>query len=66
MYLLIVIIKEMFKQSILVCLIFLSFGSLFAQNNGTVTGKFTAEHPTLLNLGFEWSISGDKNRNASG
>lgn len=35
-----------------------------AQNN-TQAGKFTVEHPTLLNLGFEWSIAGDANRNAS-
>ena len=28
-------------------------------------GRFTVEHPTLRNLGFEWSISGDANRNAS-
>jgi len=33
--------------------------------NGTVAGRFTVEHPTLENLGFEWSISGDSNRNAS-
>ena len=28
-------------------------------------GRFTVEHPTLHNLGFEWSIIGDDNRNAS-
>ena len=33
--------------------------------NGTVTGRFTVEHPTLANLGFEWAITGDSNRNAS-
>ena len=27
--------------------------------DATVPGKFTVEHPTLLNLGFEWSISRD-------
>ena len=31
----------------------------------TRTGRFTVEHPTLHNLGFEWSIVGDENRNAS-
>jgi len=36
-----------------------------APANATVAGKFTVEHPTLLNLGFEWAISGDANRNAS-
>jgi len=33
--------------------------------NATQAGKFTVEHPTLLNLGFEWAITGDANRNAT-
>ncbi len=33
--------------------------------NSTEPGKLVVEHPTLLNLGFEWSIRGDENRNAS-
>ncbi len=33
--------------------------------NGTQAGRFTVEHPTLRNLGFEWAITGDANRNAS-
>ena len=33
--------------------------------SGTVAGRFTVEHPTLENLGFEWAITGDANRNAS-
>ncbi|MFN3327115.1 MAG: nitrous oxide reductase family maturation protein NosD [Bryobacteraceae bacterium] len=37
---------------------------LLAQN-ATQAGKFVVEHPTLLNLGFEWSITGDANRNAT-
>ncbi len=32
--------------------------------NATVAGKFTVEHPTLLNLGFEWAIVGDADRDA--
>src|SRR3954447_19129938 len=32
--------------------------------NGTRAGRFVVEHPTLLNLGFEWQIRGDENRNA--
>jgi hypothetical protein len=28
-------------------------------------GEFIVEHPTLINLGFEWHIDGDANRNAS-
>lgn len=31
----------------------------------TTPGRFVVEHPTLHNLGFEWSISGDANRNAT-
>jgi hypothetical protein len=33
--------------------------------SGTVAGRFTVEHPTLENLGFEWAITGDTNRNAA-
>ena len=39
-------------------------GAAFAQN-ATQAGKFVVEHPTLLNLGFEWAIKGDANRNAT-
>jgi hypothetical protein len=28
-------------------------------------GELVVEHPTLINLGFEWHIDGDANRNAS-
>ena len=33
--------------------------------NATTAGRFHVEHPTLLNLGFEWAIAGDANRNAT-
>ena len=33
--------------------------------NSTRSGRFHVEHPTLLNLGFEWTIDGDANRNAT-
>lgn len=33
--------------------------------DATEAGRFHVEHPTLLNLGFEWSITGDANRNAT-
>ena len=36
-----------------------------APQNATRPGRFHVEHPTLLNLGFEWSIEGDANRNAT-
>ncbi len=36
----------------------------FAENS-TEAGRFVIEHPTLRNLGFEWQIQGDANRNAT-
>jgi hypothetical protein len=33
--------------------------------NAVVVGELVVEPPTLINLGFEWSIEGDDNRNAS-
>ncbi|MBK5294537.1 MAG: hypothetical protein JJE04_23010 [Acidobacteriia bacterium] len=42
----------------------LTAASLSAQN-ATVAGKFHVEPPTLLNLGFEWPMQGDANRNAT-
>ena len=33
--------------------------------NATKPGRFHVERPTLLNLGFEWAIEGDANRNAT-
>ncbi|HWB96091.1 MAG TPA: hypothetical protein VG672_05300 [Bryobacteraceae bacterium] len=47
-----------------VVLLFLAAAGAYAQN-ATQAGRFVVEHPTLLNLGFEWSISGDQNRNAT-
>lgn len=43
----------------------LGLAALSAQSNSVKAGRFHVEHPTLLNLGFEWSIEGDTNRNAS-
>jgi hypothetical protein len=37
-----------------------------APGDAAVTpGELVVEHPTLINLGFEWHIDGDANRNAS-
>ena len=33
--------------------------------DSTAVGRFHVEHPTLRNLGFEWLIAGDANRNAT-
>lgn len=48
----------------LVVLLLLAASILPAQNAVT-PGEFHVEHPTLLNLGFEWPIQGDRNRNAT-
>lgn len=45
------------------CALLLAALPLSAQNS-TTSGRFVVEHPTLLNLGFQWWISGDDNRNA--
>jgi hypothetical protein len=47
------------------CLLPLTALCAHAQNNATQAGKFVVEHPTLHNLGFEWPITGDANRNAT-
>ena len=43
----------------------LVFACGLAAQNATKPGRFHVEHPTLLNLGFEWAIEGDANRNAT-
>jgi hypothetical protein len=45
------------------CLLLAAHGA--DTENRTQAGKFVVEHPTLLNLGFEWEIRGDANRNAT-
>jgi hypothetical protein len=40
-------------------------GASAGTDNSTVAGEFVVEHATLLNLGFEWAIRGDANRNAT-
>src|SRR5690349_8147515 len=46
-------------------LLAVSLAAFARADNSTVAGKFTVEHPTLVNLGFEWAITGDTNRNAT-
>lgn len=43
----------------------IALASGLAAQNSTRPGQFHVEHPTLLNLGFEWPIEGDANRNAT-
>ncbi|MDZ7637099.1 MAG: right-handed parallel beta-helix repeat-containing protein [Bryobacterales bacterium] len=42
----------------------LLFAALLPGQDRTLPGRFHVEHPTLLNLGFEWAIEGDDNRDA--
>ena len=51
------------RYSIVSCLFLASIGA--EPKNQTRTENFVVEHPTLHNLGFEWGIHGDANRNAS-
>ncbi|MEP7362839.1 MAG: hypothetical protein ABI972_06255 [Acidobacteriota bacterium] len=46
------------------CLALLLAATIYAQD-ATTPGRFHVEHPTLENLGFEWAITGDANRNAA-
>jgi len=49
----------------LVALFLLGDAARAAGNNNKVKpGEFIIDHPTLINLGFEWFIDGDDNRNA--
>ncbi len=55
------------RSSLVIChlwCILLTAAPALAQNS-TEAGRFVVEHPTLLNLGFEWAIRGDANRNAT-
>src|SRR5690349_14845312 len=36
-----------------------------AKSNAVTVGEFVIDPPTLINLGFEWMIQGDDNRNAA-
>ena len=53
------------KNILAIFLATISFPSMVAAQNAVKTGKFIVEPATLINLGFEWQINGDSNRNAS-
>ena len=49
-----------------ICLFLLSVGDVYGQRTDQVKpGRFIVEPATIHNLGFEWKISGDDNRNAT-
>lgn len=45
-------------------LLFIATITTLTAQTSTTAGRFHVEHPTLHNLGFEWLIDGDSNRNA--
>src|SRR6187399_1752078 len=52
--------------TVFLCLVAVSQRLVAAPGDAAVTpGEFIVEHPTLINLGFEWQIDGDANRNAT-
>src|SRR3984893_11384485 len=50
--------------TICLAVLFLESGGAAADENKTKPGECIIDHPTLINLGFEWLIQGDNNRNA--
>ena len=46
-------------------ILLLFIASILQAQNAARSGRFHVEHPTLLNLGFEWLIDGDANRNST-
>ncbi len=62
-------ILRRYAAAIVVTLLSLSGGrtplSAAATDVKVTPGELVVDHPTLINLGFEWVIDGDANRNAS-
>src|SRR5262245_52872470 len=50
---------------IAIVVLFMSVASRAADVNAATAGEFLVEPATLINLGFEWFIDGDDNRNAT-
>ncbi len=59
------VVRELFLRGSLILLALVLFAASLHAQDATEAGRFHVEHPTLLNLGFEWPIRGDANRNAS-
>ena len=52
-------------KHLLISLLLLASSGLAQSNNAVTAGEFIVEPATIHNLGFEWKISGDDNRNAT-
>jgi hypothetical protein len=48
-----------------ICILLMLTGKMILAQNAIRSGEFVVEPPTLINLGFEWHITGDGNRNAA-
>src|SRR5215510_10159660 len=53
------------KPILALLLLLLTAIPAFSVDNRVTAGEFVIDPPTLINLGFEWMIEGDDNRNAS-
>ena len=53
------------KSPCILLLIALASAMLLPAQNAVTAGRFNVEPPTLINLGFDWDITGDANRNAT-
>ena len=56
--------KPKTRSTICTVALFLLSASAAENENKVKPGEFIIDHPTLINLGFEWLIQGDDNRNA--
>src|SRR3954454_4793401 len=56
--------KKMTNFGVLLLFSVLALGTGAAAENKARPGEFVIDPPTLINLGFEWMIKGDENRNA--
>jgi hypothetical protein len=52
------------KSAICLAICILSIPVAAQSENRIKPGEFIIDHPTLINLGFEWVVEGDDNRNA--
>jgi hypothetical protein len=48
-----------------ICILLVVVSKITFAQNAVRPGAFIVEPPTLINLGFEWHITGDSNRNAT-
>src|SRR5215203_5845057 len=57
--------RTTFAKATVICALFIVRLTAAPTDLRVTPGELVVEHPTLINLGFEWHIDGDANRNAS-